>query len=537
MLSLTKSRLAGKTFLQTLFFFLLVTQICFAQWYQQTSGTTKNLYAVQFTDGNNGIAVGDSGIILRTINGGTIWTPVPSGTAKDFNSICFVDANNSWAVAGDKCHYFQTDSSIILHSTDGGTTWTSQLIVLSANLNNICFVDVKTGFAVGHTSDSTGWHSIFLKTTNGGLSWVQQSHNTYVPLTDVHFVDSNTGWIHGFAGVMWGYESYIYKSEDGGASWSLKLANHGGGPKVPGDPAVFDIFFRDTNSGVAIGGQYYGGGIIYRTTDGSDSWIDTIALGNGPLSKVYFNDTNHGTAVGLDGSIYQTTDSGVTWNLQTSGTANALKGVYFVDDLNGWVVGDNGTVLHTTNGGVPVELASFTATANGKVVILNWSTATELNNQGFEIQRSTEGEEFFTIGFVNGHGTTTEQQNYSYADRNLDDGNYYYRLKQVDYDGSYECSDVVEIDYRGFNSYLLEQNFPNPFNPSTTIGFGIQNKSNVKITILNAIGEEVAVVINEERESGFHRVEFNAATLPSGVYFYQLKAGEYTSVKKMILLK
>jgi hypothetical protein len=186
---------------------------------------------------------------------------------------------------------------------------------------------------------------------------------------------------------------------------------------------------------------------------------------------------------------------------------------------------------------VPVELTSFTVTSNGKEVILKWSTVTELNNQGFEIQRSTEGIEFFTVGFVNGHGTTTEQQNYSYADRDLDNGKYFYRLKQVDYNGSYEYSDVVEIDFRTFNSYLLEQCYPNPFNPTTTIGFGIQDKSNVKITILNAIGEEVAVVLNEEREPGFHQVEFNAANLPSGVYFYQLKAGSFVETKKMILMK
>jgi hypothetical protein len=186
---------------------------------------------------------------------------------------------------------------------------------------------------------------------------------------------------------------------------------------------------------------------------------------------------------------------------------------------------------------VPVELTSFTAATNGKEVMLNWSTVTELNNHGFEIQRSLEGVEFFTVGFVNGHGTTTEQQNYSYADKYLDNRSYYYRLKLVDYDGSYEYSDVVEVDYKAFNSYLLEQNYPNPFNPTTTIGFGIANKSNVKITILNAIGEEVAVVLNEEKDSGYHRVEFNGANLPSGVYFYQLKAGDFISTKKMILLK
>ena len=98
-------------------------------------------------------------------------------------------------------------------------------------------------------------------------------------------------------------------------------------------------------------------------------------------------------------------------------------------------------------------------------------------------------------------------------------------------------TDVIEVDFKAFNSYLLEQNYPNPFNPTTTIGFGIKQKSNVEITILNAIGEQVAVVLNEEREAGYHQVEFNAANLPSGVYFYQIKAGEFTGTKKMILIR
>jgi hypothetical protein len=186
---------------------------------------------------------------------------------------------------------------------------------------------------------------------------------------------------------------------------------------------------------------------------------------------------------------------------------------------------------------VPVELTSFTATSNGKEVLLNWSTATELNNYGFEIQRSSNEKDFFTIGFVSGNGTTTEQQNYSYTDKNLLDGKNYYRLKQIDYGGSFEYSDVIEVEWRAFDTYLLEQNFPNPFNPLTTIGYGIKEKGNVKMTVVNAIGEEVAVLVNEEKEAGYHTVEFNASTLPSGIYFYQLKAGEYTAVRKMILIK
>jgi len=186
---------------------------------------------------------------------------------------------------------------------------------------------------------------------------------------------------------------------------------------------------------------------------------------------------------------------------------------------------------------VPVEFISFTATSNGKEVILNWTTATEMNNQLFEVQRSFEGSDFASIGFVNGKGTTTERQDYTYRDKILADGKYAYRLKQIDYLGRYEYSDIIEIELRIFNSYMLEQNYPNPFNPTTKIGYGIKEKSKVKVTVLNSIGEEVALLVNEEKEPGFHSLEFNAVNLPSGVYFYQLKAGSFVETKKMVLMK
>jgi len=192
---------------------------------------------------------------------------------------------------------------------------------------------------------------------------------------------------------------------------------------------------------------------------------------------------------------------------------------------------------------VPVELTSFIASANGKVVTLKWSTATETNNSGFEIERRiiTGGVsgDWSKIGFTPGFGTTTEPKEYSYVDNisGINANALAYRLKQVDFDGSFEYSDEVFVDNLAPVQFVLEQNYPNPFNPTTTIGFGVQNKSNVKITILNAIGEEVAVVLNEEREPGFHQVEFNAANLPSGVYFYKLNAAGFVETKKMLLLK
>lgn len=186
---------------------------------------------------------------------------------------------------------------------------------------------------------------------------------------------------------------------------------------------------------------------------------------------------------------------------------------------------------------VPVELYSFTAQAQNQKIILKWTTATELNNNGFEIQRRVAESNFVTIGFIRGEGTTTNQTEYSYIDKDLIDGNYYYRLKQIDFNGTYEYSSVVEVDVRSLDDYTLEQNYPNPFNPATTIGYVLKEKTNTKLILFNSIGEEIAVLVNEEQVKGFHKVDFNASALASGVYFYRLQAGDFIESKKMILLK
>jgi hypothetical protein len=254
---------------------------------------------------------------------------------------------------------------------------------------------------------------------------------------------------------------------------------------------------------------------------------------------VTYIDSNNAWTAGwgwYEGSvIYFSSDKGLTWTCQIE--SDSLNDVFFINSATGWAVGNNGTILHTKNGGVPVELISFTATSNTNEVILNWSTATETNNRGFEIQRRTIGSEFFTIGFVNGYGTTTDQHNYSYTDKNLNNGKYYYRLKQFDYNGSYEYSDVLEIDRIGVDSYILEQNFPNPFNPSTKIKYSVPQSSNVVIKVFDILGNEITTLVNDEKPAGTFEVTWYAEQLPSGVYFYQLKTGYYVDTKKMILIK
>jgi hypothetical protein len=186
---------------------------------------------------------------------------------------------------------------------------------------------------------------------------------------------------------------------------------------------------------------------------------------------------------------------------------------------------------------VPVELTSFTASAIGNSVILNWSTSTETNNSGFSVERKSNKNDWQTIGFVSGFRTSTESHSYSYRDDNVNSGSYSYRLKQVDYDGSFEYSDEVEIEINTPGEYILYQNYPNPFNPSTTIEFSIPYNGFVNLEVYNSLGESVAVLVNESLPAGEHSISFDGTGLASGVYLLKLTSGNFTEFKKMNLLK
>ncbi len=186
---------------------------------------------------------------------------------------------------------------------------------------------------------------------------------------------------------------------------------------------------------------------------------------------------------------------------------------------------------------VPVELISFNASVNENTVTLSWITATELNNSGFEVLRSSEPEVWEKIGFVRGYGTTTEINYYSFTDESLQEGSYAYRLKQVNLDGTYEYSNIVYVDIITPIEFELSQNYPNPFNPSTTIKFSIPEGSNVSLKIYNSLGQEIKTLINRFMEAGVHKVNFDAAGLNSGMYFYRINTGEFNQVRKMTLIK
>jgi hypothetical protein len=190
---------------------------------------------------------------------------------------------------------------------------------------------------------------------------------------------------------------------------------------------------------------------------------------------------------------------------------------------------------------IPVELNSFTASLNGSEIFLEWSTTTETNNSGFEIKRAshsaTPGQGWGKIGFVPGFGTTTEPKSYSFKDIDVTNGLYKYRIKQIDFDGSFEYSDVVEVQMNIPAKFSLEQNYPNPFNPSTKIKYQIPTTGFVTLKIFDVLGNEVATLVNEEKPSGIYEVTVNGCNLTSGVYIYKLDVGSSNSVKKMIVMK
>ncbi len=203
--------------------------------------------------------------------------------------------------------------------------------------------------------------------------------------------------------------------------------------------------------------------------------------------------------------------------------------------------------IGSTNGTLPVELTSFTAAETNGNVLLNWTTATEVNNYGFEIQRTSAelssntefgrgAEGWIVIGFVEGHGNSNSLQEYSFIDVTVAERSRSYRLKQIDNDGGYEYSDIVTVS-NSLSKTELHQNHPNPFNPSTQISFTLSNSSNVNVSVYNALGQKVAELLNENMNAGSHDVEFNANNFASGFYFYRLETPNYSKTMKMLLLK
>ena len=211
---------------------------------------------------------------------------------------------------------------------------------------------------------------------------------------------------------------------------------------------------------------------------------------------------------------------------------------FFVPDGSDTTVIYLDQVTWNPDGELPVELVSFNASVDKNTINLRWITSTELNNSGFEVERRTANSSYKKIAFVQGKGTTTQSNGYTYSDVVNQTGIYIYRLKQVDLDGTFEYSNEIMVNVIALpGQYALAQNYPNPFNPTTSIEYVIPQAGFVNLSVFNLLGERVAELVNEIMESGNHTIVFDASKFSSGTYIYTLSVNGNVVTKKMTLIK
>jgi hypothetical protein len=488
----------------------------------------------------------------------------------------------------------------VFKSSDGGSTWPSGSFAQGGDKQWMT-IDKTNGQGEGHiyafwtSYFSVCYPGFFTRSTDAGASFenctsipndpswgtltVASNGNLYVGAASSDFVvaRSSNAQISGQT-VTWdmattvnlnGYITYgIGPNPDGLGGQTNIAVDTSGGPyqgnvyllcsvqPYSGSDPLDVMFARSTNGGVNWSTP------VRVNDDVSTSayqWFGTMSVApTGRIDVVWLDTRDHpGT---YTSALYysNSTDGGLTWSQNERlseyfdphvGWPNQQKmGDYFhmVSDSNGarlaWAGTFNGEqdvyYSYITTDVIPVELLSFSSSVASNIVTLNWSTATELNNKGFEIERSTDKTNWSMIGFKEGKGTTSETVQYSYSDILLNNtaSRLYYRLKQIDFNGSFEYSHILGVDTAPL-VFSLSQNYPNPFNPATVISYQLPVNSFVTLKIYDVLGNEITTLVNEEKPAGMFKLTWNATDIPSGVYFYQLKAGSYIDTRKMILLR
>lgn len=292
-----------------------------AQWTQQLSGTNHDLNSIYFIDALKGWAVGDSGVIIKTTDGGTNWTSQSSGVTDGLRSVHFENNTHGWASTGG--------GSILVSD---GNNWTLQYSGASSWLESLFFTDINNGWASG---GAFAGHTRMVKTTNGGLVWDTLSTlNPSYSGNSLFFINSSIGW-------KTNWNLTISKTTDGGNTWTPQNKSQNKGDIN----ALHSVFFVDANNGCAVGDS----GIVYTTINGGANWNLQNSGTYNYLRSVCFINSNDGYAVGQNGTILKTSNGGINWIIQNSNTIENLRSVFFTDINTGYVVGDNGTVLKISN--------------------------------------------------------------------------------------------------------------------------------------------------------------------------------------------
>ena len=527
------------------------------------------------TDPNTFIVCNDGGIWKTTNNGNAFTNMNQNLTLTQF-----------YRIAASPF----TPSRILGGTQDNGTQQTYSALNWAAAYGGdggeVCFNSFNANFILGETQNG----GIF-RTTNGGTSWNGATSGISS--------GENVAWVAPIIahpttdGTFFTARQRVYRSTNNGGAWTAISGN------VNGTGAVREMAISKSNPAILYATT---GSSVFLSTDGGATFTNkTSGLPGRTITSVNVHPNDENVALltfsGFGTSkVYKTTNMGNSWfsvsgNLPDSPTNDALIYTYDVLNPNTYFVATDIGVFLTQNDGtnwvelpnnlpntvimhldyshsnqmlragthgrgvyeafidftVPVELSSFTAGSSDNTVLLSWSTATETNNLGFEIERKLKNQEWITIGFVNGKGTTTEIQNYDYVDDYSQmpyEGTALYRLKQIDYNGDYEYSEQLAVNLTFVPSeYYVSQNYPNPFNPATTIKYSLPIESTVNINIYNSLGQMIEELISETQPKGDYELTWNAQNYSSGIYYYSFEVTSFDGsqshreMKKIVFLK
>ena len=482
------------------------------------------------TDGNTLIGGAQDNWTSITFDGGaTPWEAVVPGDGME----CFFDYENPLFV------YASAQFGYLVRSTNGGLTFNNFTNINGAWITPF-FMHPNNHLTLYAANQSV------LRTTNGGSNWETIASNVTAdniyPMAQSGVNPDNM--ILAGSG-SWTTNPEVKISTDGGFTWMDVTSN------IPGEPRYVSWVAAhpsDANTMYIVRQGFGAGNKVYKTTDLGLTWTNISGdLPDLPCNTLFIDpyNINH-LYMGNDIGVYKSTNGGINWNIVSEGIPFVpIMDLDYVryGNIGKFRVGTYGRSVYETDLPIPVELVTFTGKSERGLVVLEWSTVTETNNHGFEIERKILDEqekgEWILITFEEGSGTTVEPQNYSYTDdiSYIRARSIQYRLKQIDYDGTFEYSSIVTIENPAPQEFELAQNYPNPFNSITVIRYSIPIKSDVKLTIINSIGEEIETLVSELKEAGKHEVIWNADGLSSGVYLYKLQTGDFIETKKMVLMK
>lgn len=605
-----------KIYLLFLFLILLLNNsYSQSSWFRQYNGTVP-LYSIVFVDLNTGYACGQSGLILKTTNGGFNWSNQVSNTANDLSAIYFLNSYTGWAVGGFLDYGNYNHHIVLTKTTNGGINWikTVDSNSYAGKLISVYFINSLTGWVVASGTSGFCATGALMKSTNGGISFATSLDN---PFTNggVRFLDASTGyvWAYPWTDVPAYDSGYVYKTTNTGSSWTkIFTKSHA---------SIRSVHFPTFNNGYIIDDA----GKLYYTVNGGSNWM-TVITGLQFFSNIFFNNINTGWLVG--NNIYKTTDNGIDWVKQTD-SIFGINGLSVLDNNNAWVCNGSGKIWRTFTGSIAdTDYASYFPLKSGNTYLYHYYYMGPYPSGDFraKITKDTvmNGHKYYYLynfpnitgwarydssrgnlvgywanaicsGYTNeriidslrskindyrnsclyaniySHCVDTSNQNIfniipsktklfdhdalvpnhvRYAKNfglvYFDSGepppiNYFVELKGCVINGIM-FGDTLLTGLQPLNTkvpehFQLYQNFPNPFNPITKIKFDVSLSGRVLLKVIDILGKEVNLLVNEKLIPGTYEVSFDGNNLPSGIYFYSLKYGNSTETKKMILLK